>query len=430
MQSVHAIFTHGTTAIFCYGSEFLAMDNKTNTILAAPAAHPSTSTTAKPLAPTSMPEGLIRTIAFHKSGQWMAVASDSRNVEVWNLKTWELVAKKMLLKRPNALAFADDGDAEQVGDLVVADKFGDVYRIPVTGSDKIKLLLGHCSLVTDMILCHSSNLLLTSDRDEKIRISKFPDTFEIQGFCLGHTGFITKMCLLPSPTSTTPSPRIASGGGDGSIRFWDIEQQAEVQPHLTVSEFAPELNTPTAPPTILTLKSSLLSPTIAVCYESVPIVSILTASTAEGPYKLHKNVVLPRAALDVEFDAVSGELLVAFAPPAEGGDVNAQDKVLVAVCDVVEGTMDVEKGVVGVLNAVGTTSEVKEKVDYGAYIHILRKFTDDEKKNSKRKQKEAADAEKKQLSEAAGGKKKSQRGGKKNKKNAGDDVATAAVADE
>ena len=32
----------------------------------------------------------------------------------------------------------------------------------------------------------ASRYVLTADRDEKIRVSHFPQTFNIHGFCLGH----------------------------------------------------------------------------------------------------------------------------------------------------------------------------------------------------------------------------------------------------
>ncbi|KAI8615659.1 hypothetical protein BC830DRAFT_1049044, partial [Chytriomyces sp. MP71] len=79
-----------------------------------------------------------------------------------------------------------------------------------------KLLLGHCSMITNMILNRESGLLLTSDRDEKIRVSLFPDTFEIEGFCLGHRGFITSIRVLPGRPD-----ELISGGGDGLLLFWD-----------------------------------------------------------------------------------------------------------------------------------------------------------------------------------------------------------------
>ena len=87
-----------------------------------------------------------------------------------------------------------------------------------------KFLLGHVSLLTDVACttlispAHKSrNYILTSDRDEHIRISRgIPQAHIIEGHCLGHTEFITKLCVLPVKTHL-----LVSGGGDGYLILWD-----------------------------------------------------------------------------------------------------------------------------------------------------------------------------------------------------------------
>lgn len=87
-----------------------------------------------------------------------------------------------------------------------------------------KLLLGHVSLLTD-IACVTlaspsykpRNYILTSDRDEHIRISRgTPQAHIIDGYCLGHTEFITKLCVPPVYPHL-----LISGGGDDYLILWD-----------------------------------------------------------------------------------------------------------------------------------------------------------------------------------------------------------------
>ena len=87
-----------------------------------------------------------------------------------------------------------------------------------------KLLLGHVSLLTD-IACATlvspshkpQNYILTSDRDEHIRISRgIPQAHIIHGYCLGHTEFITKLCVPPAYPHL-----LISGGGDDFLILWD-----------------------------------------------------------------------------------------------------------------------------------------------------------------------------------------------------------------
>lgn len=87
-----------------------------------------------------------------------------------------------------------------------------------------KLLLGHVSLLTDVAcvtLASPSqkprNYIITSDRDEHIRLSRgIPQTHIIEGYCLGHTEFITKLCVPP-----VYSHLLISGGGDDYMILWD-----------------------------------------------------------------------------------------------------------------------------------------------------------------------------------------------------------------
>lgn len=87
-----------------------------------------------------------------------------------------------------------------------------------------KLLLGHVSLLTDVAcvtLASPSqkprNYILSSDRDEHIRISRgVPQAHIIEGYCLGHTEFITKLCV-----PTVYPHLLISGGGDDYLILWD-----------------------------------------------------------------------------------------------------------------------------------------------------------------------------------------------------------------
>jgi tRNA (guanine-N(7)-)-methyltransferase subunit TRM82 len=87
-----------------------------------------------------------------------------------------------------------------------------------------KLLLGHVSMLTDMLvttLRHSEDdertrtYILTADRDEHIRVSRGPpQTHVIEGYCLGHHEFISKLCLAEQGL-------LVSGGGENVVLVWD-----------------------------------------------------------------------------------------------------------------------------------------------------------------------------------------------------------------
>ncbi|KAI9700506.1 MAG: tRNA (guanine-N(7)-)-methyltransferase non-catalytic subunit trm82 [Bogoriella megaspora] len=183
-----------------------------------------------------------------------------------------LNAVRCMPKRPSAVSITPD---EQ--NIVVGDKFGDVYSLPLlylayedngvedgksqgtpakpyrptatsltvhSGANRKaleaqrqlkdhvktkeplkfahKLLLGHVSMLTDLALASIPNVegkernyIITSDRDEHIRISRgIPQTHIIEGYCLGHTEFVNVLCLVKPEV-------LISGGGDNYIYVWD-----------------------------------------------------------------------------------------------------------------------------------------------------------------------------------------------------------------
>ncbi|KAI0211569.1 tRNA (guanine-N(7)-)-methyltransferase non-catalytic subunit wdr4 [Lamellibrachia satsuma] len=58
-------------------------------------------------------------------------------------------------------------------------------------------------------------LIVTCDRDEKIRISHYPNTHSIKTFCLGHKDFVSQLHY------SSKHDLLASGSGDGTLRLWN-----------------------------------------------------------------------------------------------------------------------------------------------------------------------------------------------------------------
>ena len=85
-----------------------------------------------------------------------------------------------------------------------------------------ELLLGHVSMLTDLKYAQHvvdgrhRNCIITSDRDEHIRVSRAPpQSHVIEGYCLGHKQFVSKLCVVPG------TDLLISGGGDGWLGVWD-----------------------------------------------------------------------------------------------------------------------------------------------------------------------------------------------------------------
>ncbi|THU92732.1 hypothetical protein K435DRAFT_671619, partial [Dendrothele bispora CBS 962.96] len=210
--------------------------------------------------------GPIRSAVLDPTKTHLVTLADDKLLKVWKVDGLELLHERELPKRPTGALFTEDGQT-----IVVADKFGDVFRFPSlpstpapapaleTSTDPSQpepkkrrrrkpkphpnpktdnppvprdslishastsggtLVLGHTSLLTTFLLTkdvkEGFEYVITADRDEHIRVSWFPKGYVIEGFCLGCTQFISALHV----PSFAPSVLI-SGGGDKSLMLWE-----------------------------------------------------------------------------------------------------------------------------------------------------------------------------------------------------------------
>ncbi|XP_041970933.1 tRNA (guanine-N(7)-)-methyltransferase non-catalytic subunit wuho [Aricia agestis] len=100
--------------------------------------------------------------------------------------------------------------------IFVADKTGDVLLYDIMSEDNGTKILGHLSLLLNVLQTNDGKYVITSDRDEKIKVSHFPNTYNIQTYCLGHTEFVNHIEILPHDNKY-----LISASGDGTIKCWD-----------------------------------------------------------------------------------------------------------------------------------------------------------------------------------------------------------------
>ncbi|KAF1948802.1 hypothetical protein CC80DRAFT_421814 [Byssothecium circinans] len=207
----------------------------------------------------------------HDKKHLIAITAEDKCIRVFAIETgWQirqLSESRCMARRPCAIDLTADGST-----ILCADKFGDVYSLPLipspedelndapeSGSErkqyvpsaslstvhsgrnrkileeqlkqaekgrpqpkdapkfKHDLLLGHVSMLTDILSATvgSRSYILTADRDEHIRVSRgIPQAHIIEGFCHGHEEFVKCLCL-------TSSGKLVSGGGDEHLYVWD-----------------------------------------------------------------------------------------------------------------------------------------------------------------------------------------------------------------
>lgn len=113
------------------------------------------------------------------------------------------LSNREIPKKATAVQLSPDGQT-----ILVADKFGDVFSYPINPpidtiidpahSSRPKdaqashenihgsLVLGHASVITSFLLSHDGQYIITADRDEHIRVSRYPNGYDIERYCLGH----------------------------------------------------------------------------------------------------------------------------------------------------------------------------------------------------------------------------------------------------
>lgn len=155
----------------------------------------------------------IRNLAVNENFVVLTTDTDKLCVilEVGSLK---LVKRVELSKRPCSIIFDKSNE-----NILVGDKFGDVYKISLsTHVDSLEPILGHVSMLTSLnnFVKDSQEFIVTTDRDEHIKISNYPDSYIIDTFLFGHLNFIS--------STVVDNLQMLTGGGDDFICLWDLEQ--------------------------------------------------------------------------------------------------------------------------------------------------------------------------------------------------------------
>lgn len=200
----------------------------------------------KPMMSSTSGEGpkCVRTVLLSRNGEYViAVTNENKNIYVLKATDLSVVSKRKFPKRSSAICTSFD-DSQ----LLVGDKFGDVYNVPLTSSQavvkpsdgttedqaSIEPILGHVSMLTDIALVQNTNkdgksreFVLSADRDEHIRVSRYPESYVIERWLFGHEQFVSSL-FVPSWAPEL----LVSGGGDEFVAVfkWSEDKTATTNP--------------------------------------------------------------------------------------------------------------------------------------------------------------------------------------------------------
>ncbi|XP_030028522.2 tRNA (guanine-N(7)-)-methyltransferase non-catalytic subunit wuho [Manduca sexta] len=142
------------------------------------------------------------------------ITSTSKQLVVYDLETRKVRKTYTLPRSSSKIRFTPNNKQ-----ILVADKSGDVLNYDIENEKSGIKLLGHLSLLLDILQTQDEKYIITCDRDEKIRVSRYPNTYNIQTYCLGHREFVNHIELLPHNNKY-----LTSTSGDGTVKLWNVTE--------------------------------------------------------------------------------------------------------------------------------------------------------------------------------------------------------------
>lgn len=199
-------------------------------------------------------------------------------------------------KRSCSLAFASippmDKDRKPITIIVAGDLSGDTIaystKTATEGGTELekkakeanqpfRVLLGHtASVLTSIEIVEDDkgcSKILTSDRDEKVRVSSFPQTFHVEGYLLGHSSYVSDIKVI---RNSQLGPKCITCSGDGTMKLFDYQTCQEVTSiSIPVQSSENEVSTDSSPiPVRLAINAS--GTVVAVMYCSFHIVQLFS----------------------------------------------------------------------------------------------------------------------------------------------------------
>lgn len=105
-------------------------------------------------------------------------------------------------------------------------RYFDEQRFKVSSSEALKFRKPNFNSYLSFLVSISYRFIITSDRDEKIRITNYPQSEVVESYCLGHLEFVSAIEELAAAPSN--DRQLVSLSGDRTLRLWNYLNGSEV----------------------------------------------------------------------------------------------------------------------------------------------------------------------------------------------------------
>ncbi|GFX62766.1 hypothetical protein TNCV_3350921 [Trichonephila clavipes] len=159
----------------------------------------------------------ITSASVSNCGKFVCACDSSSLLHLWEYEKdiWKTRGARSLVRKCQKAIFTNS-----CSNIILADRGGDVFDYSVLkNKESGRFLLGHISLILDIAVSNDDKYLATCDRDGKIKISCYPNSYNILNYCLGHQEFVSSIQFI-----SLPEEKLLSTSGDGTIRLWQYEK--------------------------------------------------------------------------------------------------------------------------------------------------------------------------------------------------------------
>lgn len=159
---------------------------------------------------------IIQHIKISPNGKLLAVTTAGlKSLVVYqiNEKNAEILSVRSISRVSSSITISPNSTK-----ILICDKSGDCWLFDCSTNMSLpcKWLLGHLSIVYDIQFSPDEKYIITSDRDSKIRTTNYPNSHDIESYCLGHDEYVSGITILENAPHL-----LLSVSGDKFIKLWN-----------------------------------------------------------------------------------------------------------------------------------------------------------------------------------------------------------------